>query len=60
MKITFVAVYATGGIVGVAGQFRGWQFAAFGMYPYNLYRALSYKCVRTLICPHFHCPHVFF
>ncbi len=48
MKITFVAVYATGGIVGVAGQFRGWQFAAFGMYPYNLYRALSYKCVRLL------------
>uniref|UniRef100_A0A8C2GZZ9 Cytochrome b-245 light chain n=1 Tax=Cyprinus carpio TaxID=7962 RepID=A0A8C2GZZ9_CYPCA len=24
-------IYATGGIVGVAGQFRGWQFAAFGI-----------------------------
>ncbi|XP_016376573.1 cytochrome b-245 light chain-like [Sinocyclocheilus rhinocerous] len=24
-------IYATGGIVGVAGQFRGWQFACFGI-----------------------------
>ncbi|XP_028812480.1 cytochrome b-245 light chain [Denticeps clupeoides] len=24
-------IYLTGGIVGVAGQFRGWQFAAFGV-----------------------------
>ncbi|XP_051727410.1 cytochrome b-245 light chain isoform X2 [Ctenopharyngodon idella] len=24
-------IYATGGIVGVAGQFRSWQFAAFGI-----------------------------
>lgn len=29
-----VLVYLTGGIVGVAGQFRDWQFAAFGMYPF--------------------------
>jgi len=43
LKFFPVAVYATGGIVGVAGQFRGWQFAAFGMYPYNLCRDLSYK-----------------
>lgn len=28
-----VLVYLTGGIVGVAGQFRDWQFAAYGMYP---------------------------
>lgn len=59
MKLTFfffaVSVYATGGIVGVAGQFRGWQFAAFGMYPYNLYRALSYKCMRLWFAPYFHC-----
>ena len=26
-----VLVYLTGGIVGVAGQFRGWEFAAFGV-----------------------------
>ncbi|XP_076142862.1 cytochrome b-245 light chain [Alosa pseudoharengus] len=24
-------IYLTGGIVGVAGQFRGWEFAAFGI-----------------------------
>ncbi|XP_063044948.1 cytochrome b-245 light chain [Engraulis encrasicolus] len=24
-------IYLTGGIVGVAGQFRGWEFAAFGV-----------------------------
>ncbi|KAL2088503.1 hypothetical protein ACEWY4_015402 [Coilia grayii] len=26
-----VLVYLTGGIVGLAGQFRGWEFAAFGV-----------------------------
>lgn len=28
-----VAVLLTGGVVGVAGQFRGWQFAAYAVYP---------------------------
>lgn len=28
-----VSVLLTGGIVGVAGQFRGWQFAAYAVYP---------------------------
>ncbi len=54
MKLTFfffsVAVYVTGGIVGVAGQFRGWQFAAFGMYPYNLYRAFLMCSSSLLTC----------
>ena len=29
----WIHFYLTGGIVGVAGQFRGWEFAAFGVYP---------------------------
>lgn len=29
-----VAVLLTGGVVGVAGQFRGWQFAAYAVYPH--------------------------
>uniref|UniRef100_A0A8C1SYB2 Cytochrome b-245 light chain n=1 Tax=Cyprinus carpio TaxID=7962 RepID=A0A8C1SYB2_CYPCA len=29
--LCYLEFYATGGIVGVAGQFRGWQFAAFGI-----------------------------
>lgn len=30
-----VSVYLTGGIVGVAGRLKGWEFAAFGMYPFT-------------------------
>lgn len=29
------AVMLTGGIVAVAGQFKGWYFAAYAMYPYG-------------------------
>lgn len=29
-----VSVLLAGGIVGVAGQFRGWQFAAYAVYPF--------------------------
>lgn len=38
-----VSVLLTGGIVGVAGQFRGWQFAAYAVYPLcNINRRLSF------------------
>uniref|UniRef100_A0A8C4T7L6 Cytochrome b-245 light chain n=1 Tax=Erpetoichthys calabaricus TaxID=27687 RepID=A0A8C4T7L6_ERPCA len=35
-------ILLTGGIVGVAGQFRGWEFAAYGMYPLTI---LIFLCV---------------
>lgn len=31
-----LSVLLTGGIVGVAGQFRGWEFAAYAVYPFHL------------------------
>lgn len=47
-----VSVYLTGGIVGVAGQFRDWQFAAFGMYPFisclyaSVYFLRNHPCAK--------------
>ncbi|KAK5608989.1 hypothetical protein CRENBAI_017681 [Crenichthys baileyi] len=29
-------ILLAGGIVGVAGQFRGWEFAAYAVYPFHL------------------------
>lgn len=40
-----ISVLLTGGIVGVAGQFRDWEFAAYAMYPFTGGRAVSYSII---------------
>lgn len=44
-----VSVLLTGGIVGVAGQFRGWQFAAYAVYPLcKINQRLSFKNTHSV------------
>ena len=44
-----LVVLLIGGIVGVAGQFRNWQFAAFAMYPLRIMSSAKGCYVATKV-----------
>lgn len=44
-----IVVLLTGGVVGVAGQFRGWQFAAYAVYPLHVEFSLSEQLLSIYI-----------
>lgn len=56
--IFLLSVLLTGGIVGVAGQFRGWPFAAYAVYPIILFmhKPEQEVTLKLSLCVNVHYP----